>query len=314
VQRHEPLHSREPRESSGLSRRQMATCFGYRRIGVKERRFDEKGIRVSGELHDLFNISVRKGAIDNIGDLASRGDFHDLLLKQAKRESGRLLELPITPCDIDESIIVRAAKRRLLERTQPRPDDQPHGLDLVAPHVDLSPLFEGEGEHGHAVVERGRADLDAGLLEQESVGALRRFAIGTLKARAPGELRRCQPSCLVDLSHAENQIAIIALNEVPSVSSELVLDRINNALVPINAKRLLPAKKAPQQLVETGEVVHMEMRDKDVADAQELARSESPKIAKIEKQRPPLKNKIHVKPGIVEGIVDEGRIKGIPSP
>jgi hypothetical protein len=95
----------------------MATCFGYRRIGVNERRFDEKGIRVSGELHDLFNISVRKGAIDNIGDLASRGDFHDLLLKQAKGESGRLLELPITPCDIDESIIVRAAKRRLLERT-----------------------------------------------------------------------------------------------------------------------------------------------------------------------------------------------------
>jgi hypothetical protein len=38
----------------------------------------------------------------------------------------------------------------------------------------------------------------------------------------------------------------------------------------------------------------MEMRDKDVTDAQELARSESPKIAKIKKQRPPLENKIHV--------------------
>jgi len=60
----------------------------------------------------------------------------------------------------------------------------------------------------------------------------------------------------------------------------------------------IPDKRVVQQLVKAGEVVHVPVRDEHVADAQELARHEP---AKIEKQRTPLKNKIHLKPGIVEG-------------
>jgi len=53
----------------------------------------------------------------------------------------------------------------------------------------------------------------------------------------------------------------------------------------------------------------MPMCDKDVADPQELARSKPAKVAEIEKQRTPLEHEIHVKPGIVEGIVDKRTIK-----
>jgi hypothetical protein len=53
----------------------------------------------------------------------------------------------------------------------------------------------------------------------------------------------------------------------------------------------------------------MPMRDEDVADAQKFARGKPPKIAKIEKQRASFENQVHVKAGIIEGIVDEGRIK-----
>jgi hypothetical protein len=51
------------------------------------------------------------------------------------------------------------------------------------------------------------------------------------------------------------------------------------------------------------------MRDEYVADAQELARSQPIEIANIEKQRAPLEHKVHVKAGIVEGIVDERGIE-----
>ena len=51
------------------------------------------------------------------------------------------------------------------------------------------------------------------------------------------------------------------------------------------------------------------MCDKDVADAQELARSKPAEVAEIEKQGTPLEYEIHVKPGIVEGIVDQRRIE-----
>ena len=47
----------------------------------------------------------------------------------------------------------------------------------------------------------------------------------------------------------------------------------------------------------------------DVADTQELARSQSIEIANIEQQRAPLEHKVHVKARIVEGIVDERGIK-----
>ena len=57
-------------------------------------------------------------------------------------------------------------------------------------------------------------------------------------------------------------------------------------------------------MVETGEVVHMVVRDEDVADTQKLAWSQSIETAKI-KQRAPLKHEVHVKARIVEGIVDE---------
>jgi hypothetical protein len=88
-----------------------------------------------------------------------------------------------------------------------------------------------------------------------------------------------------------------------------VFDRVDNARGAMDANDFLPTKQAPQQLVETGEVVHMEMRDEYVADTQELAWSQPTEIAKIEKQRAPLKHKVHVKAGIVEGIVDERGIK-----
>jgi len=45
----------------------------------------------------------------------------------------------------------------------------------------------------------------------------------------------------------------------------------------------------------------MPMCDKDVTDAQELARSKPAEVAEIEKQRTPLEHEIHVKPGSSKG-------------
>jgi hypothetical protein len=57
------------------------------------------------------------------------------------------------------------------------------------------------------------------------------------------------------------------------------------------------ARELPRLLVEA-KVVHMPIRDKDVAHTRELAKS---KPAKVEEQGTPLKHEIHIKHGIVEG-------------
>ena len=226
MQRHQPLHAGETSESSRLPRSEMATHRGCVRVHVEKCRFDEKNVGLSSQPNDLFGIRIRKGAIDDIDDFAPRGDFHDIFLQQAKRKGGGLFGLGVTPGDIDKSVVVRAAEGRLLECAEPWPDSEPHGLDLVAPHVDLSPLLEGESEHRHAMVQRDRADLHAELLEDEAVAALPLFAIGAMEARVSGELRGLQAAGVVDLRHAEGEIPVIALDEIPSIRLELVFNRV----------------------------------------------------------------------------------------
>ena len=84
-----------------------------------------------------------------------------------------------------------------------------------------------------------------------------------------------------------------------------MLDRVDDALRAIDAERLLAPEQAAQQLIETGEMIHVEMRDEDVADAQQLARGKAREIAEIEQQRALLEHEIDVKARIVEAIVDE---------
>jgi hypothetical protein len=91
------------------------------------------------------------------------------------------------------------------------------------------------------------------------------------------------------------------------VRLELVLDRVDETGRSVDTDILSRPTNALN--VEAGKVVHMPMRDKDVAGAQELARSEPAEIAEIEKQSALLEYQIHVKPGIVEGIVDQRRIE-----
>jgi hypothetical protein len=125
----------------------------------------------------------------------------------------------------------------------------------------------------------------------------------------PGEKREPHALRSVEFFHANGQFTVITLDQIPGVGSKLMLDGVDNARRPMDAKRLLPPEQEPQQLVETGEMVHMPMRDEDVADAQKFARAKPPKIAKIEKQRAALENQIDVKAGIVEGVVDESGIE-----
>jgi hypothetical protein len=146
----------------------------------------------------------------------------------------------------------------------------------------MSSLFNNKSEYGHAVIDDRRTHLEARLSEQKALIALPRFSLGALEPRAPRELPRCKAARLVDLRHAEDQAPVIALNEVPGLRHELVLDRVDKTGRPIDIEDLLTPEKEPQQLVEAGEVIHMSMYDKNIADAQELARSKTAEAAKVE--------------------------------
>src|SRR5208283_5290225 len=113
----------------------------------------------------------------------------------------------------------------------------------------------------------------------------------------------------VDFGRAYDQLAVIALDEIPGIGFELMLDCVDEACRPIDPKALFSAEQSPQQVIKAGEVVHVSMRDEDVGDAQQFARRQTADVADVEEQRAALEDEIHIESGIAEGIIDGSGIK-----
>ena len=67
-----------------------------------------------------------------------------------------------------------------------------------------------------------------------------------------------------------------------------------------------------QQVIKTGEVIHVRVRNEYISDTQELSRWKSGDIANIEKHCAALEFEVDNDPGIAEGPVDEFRVKDGP--
>jgi hypothetical protein len=68
---------------------------------------------------------------------------------------------------------------------------------------------------------------------------------------------------------------------------------------------LVAPEHEAQQMIETSKVIHVPVRDKDVADAQELARWQDRDVAEVEQQRPALELEVYTDARVPERIVDE---------
>ena len=64
-----------------------------------------------------------------------------------------------------------------------------------------------------------------------------------------------------------------------------------------------PVPKVPT--VETKEMVHVNVGDEDVGDAQDLARGQALEITAVEQERAPIEKEIDVDAGVLEGAVDQ---------
>ena len=53
----------------------MVTRLGERRVSFEECRFDENNVSILREPNDLFDVRVRKGAIDDVGNLTAEVIF-----------------------------------------------------------------------------------------------------------------------------------------------------------------------------------------------------------------------------------------------
>ena len=124
--------------------------------------------------------------------------------------------------------------------------------------------------------------LEAGFAQQQTaVRHALRLPLA-LEAGPPGKGRRRQSSVFAHFSHAEHWVALIPGDQVPGIGLELMLDGVDHPYGAIDIHGLFAAKKATQEIVEPGKMVHVPVRHENVADAQQLARGQRAEVAEVQ--------------------------------
>jgi hypothetical protein len=120
----------------------MVTRLGERCVSFEE--IDEKDVSVLHEPNDLFDVRVRKGAIDNLSNLTARGDLHDLLFEIAEGKERGLI--PFSPkdefglMDQRDDTEADAVKRRCLAAAEAAYSSLSNGHWQAAAFVAVAPL------------------------------------------------------------------------------------------------------------------------------------------------------------------------------
>ena len=70
----------------------------------------------------------------------------------------------------------------------------------------------------------------------------------------------------------EGEIAGLAIDGIPAISSELVVDLIDESLRAIKTDLFFAADQHPQHPIKTEEMIDMRMRDKHVLEAPDFSR------------------------------------------
>ena len=206
-----------------------------------------------------------------------------------------------------ERLIRLAAAHRPLEIGEPGADRQPEAPQAVLPDVDARLFLERKGEAGDAVIERHGADAEFRLVDQDAGCRDRRRQRLPMKGIARVELGRDGEQIFMQLRDADHEVRGIARDQVPGIGGQLVLDPVDEAGRAKQLEAQRPAEADAQQPVEPAEVVHVGVRDKDVADPQQLPRRQRVQVAKVEQQGAPAEAKVEIETRVAERIVDQPR-------
>src|SRR2546429_3903788 len=75
-----------------------------------------------------------------------------------------------------------------------------------------------------------------------------------------------------ELTHDENEIAAIAVNQVPMIALKFVMDALGDSGRAVEVHRFLAPYQQTEQMVESNEMIDMRMRDEDLVDTLYLPR------------------------------------------
>jgi hypothetical protein len=243
---------------------------------------DEEAHGAGGQLRDALPVRVVEGDVGDVGDRLAGDQAQDVVLQGAHREEPLVLAVAVTPPCAHGLVVRRAANHRLLQLLQPWPDGKAQLHEPVLPHVDVGLLFDSETQARDAVVEQGGAHTERGLVPQHparELPSLERLGAEAVAASQPPAVGL---PCGIDLPGLDDEVAGIALDEVPGVGGQLVRHLRHETGWTEHPQRGVAAQADAEQAIEAAEVVHVRVRDEHVRDPEDLLRRQEVEVAEID--------------------------------
>src|SRR5437016_8435412 len=159
-------------------------------------------------------------------------------------------------------VIGHGLRHCAFEIAQPWPDRQLPLGQPVLPDVDMDCLLDRECETRCLMVEDCGCDRKRRLAMENATGCaavadcLLRKRVLEPKPRGSARERA------IDLGRQNDEVARVAMRQVPTIGMQFMLDLIDEAFWPIEADRLLSADQQSQKVIEADEVIDMGVRDK----------------------------------------------------
>src|SRR5215472_9057012 len=96
-----------------------------------------------------------------------------------------------------------------------------------------------------------------------------------MKSRSAAKLRTLKATVCTEFVCRDHEIGSVVLREVPRVRGELVFHLFDELFWTIHTHACIATQADSQQVIETGEVIHVGMRDEKVTHSQKLAGRQS---------------------------------------
>jgi len=204
--------------------------------------------------------------------------------------------------NLDQLFIRSLFQHCALQFSEPRPNWKPELFEAVLPNVDMCRLFDREGQARRTVFKYRGPDMEGRLNTKDSTGELRGPQVLEDESlfQAKPHFVGFKGAC--DLGDFKHQIIEIAINKVPAVRLQLVVNMLDEASRSIELERFFSPNEHSQQAIKSNEVIDVRVRYKNMLHSLKLAGRQVCKVAQVEKNGAPFEQSLDV----------QGRITGSP--
>ena len=288
----------------------MIPVVGLVGVPVQVRRFAVEDVCPFGQLHDLGRVLLVEARIHHIRNLLTSRDGHKFLAQLAQHEVPLLLPVLEVKGGCEPVVIGTAVPQMLLHLLEPGSDRKAGGVQAFLINIHMELFLQGVRERRNAMIQRRGEDRKHRVQQDRKrnpLGVDFRTAFHRQKPLTGAEAR---VPYLPGMELPDVDRERVVIDEIPGIPTQLSRNVFDQAGRTIDLQSLPTAQRDPQQTVESDEVVHVRMGDKDLASFEEARGRKRLVFPEVEHESPVCPPYLNKQAGVSERRIDEIAGKG----